>query len=74
MKEEYLCMLKVGKLYISCLSVDSYDSEIKISFTSIINEAKKFNVNDIELFKSMLEMLMESTFNIITEVKESKGE
>ena len=74
MKDEYLCMLKIGKLYISYVSIDNYESEIQVNFTSVINEAKRFDVNDIELFKCILEILMECTFDIITEVKESKGE
>lgn len=74
MKDEYLCILKIGKLYISGMSIDNYDSEISVSFTSIINEAKRFDVNDIELFKCILETVMECTFEIITEVKENKDE
>lgn len=74
MKEGYLCILKIGKLYISGMSIDNYDSEISVHFTSIINEAKRFDVNDIELFKCILETVMECTFEIITEVKENKDE
>lgn len=74
MKDEYLCILKLGKLYISWVSIDNYDSEIKVDFTNSINDAKRFDINDIELFKCMLEILMECTFETITEVKESKGE
>jgi len=74
MKDEYLCMLKIGRLYISNVTIDSYDSEISINFTSKIYEAKRFDSNDIESFKCMVELLMECSFIVITEVKESKGE
>ena len=72
MKDEYLCILKIGKLYISGVYIENYDSEIRVDFSSVINEAKKFKVNDIELFKSILELIMECTFNIITEVKDGE--
>jgi len=74
MKDEYLCILKIGKLYISYVSIDNYSDEINVSFTSVINDAKRFDVNDIELFKCILELIMECSFEVITEVKESKGE
>lgn len=74
MKDEYLCILKIGKLYISCVSIDNYSNEINVSFTSVINDAKRFDVNDVELFKCILELVMECSFEVITEVKESKGE
>lgn len=74
MKEECLCILKIGKLYVSCVSIDNYSDEINVSFTSVINDAKRFDVNDIELFKCILELIMGCTFVVITEVKESKGE
>lgn len=74
MKDEYLCMLKVGKLYISHVSIANYDNEIQVNFTSIIKDAKRFDINDIELYKSLLELLMGCTFDIIAEVKESEGE
>lgn len=74
MKDEYLCILKLGKLFIKYISIDDYSNEIRVSYTSIINEAKRFDINDIELYKSILELITECTFEIITEVKESKGE
>jgi len=74
MKDECLCILKIGKLYISQVSIDNYSDEINVGFTSVINDAKRFDVNDIELFKCILELIMECTFETITEVKESKGE
>ena len=74
MKDEYLCMLKIGKLYVSYVSIDNYDNEINVSFTSVINSAKRFDVNDIELFKFVLELLMECSFEVITEVKENEND
>jgi hypothetical protein len=74
MKDEYLCIFKTGKLYVKGFYIDGYDSEIIVNFTSVINEAKRFDINDIELYKDMLELLMGSAFETITEVKESKGE
>lgn len=74
MEDKYLCILKLGNLYISSISIDSYDSEIQVYYTNIINNAKRFDVNVIELYKDMLEVLMGCAFEIITEVKESKGE
>ena len=74
MSEDNLCILKIGKLYVSYMSIDNYESEIGVNFTSVIQEAKRFNFNDIELFKCMLELLMECKFDVITEIKESKGE
>lgn len=74
MKDKCLCILKLAKLYISYMSIDNYDSEIQVNFTSSINDAKRFDIDDIESFRYILEMLLECTFETITEVKESKGE
>ena len=74
MKDEYLCILKLGNLYLKYISIDDYNDEIRVSYTNIINEAKRFDINDIELYKKMIELLTECTFEIITEVKENEGE
>ena len=72
MKDEYLCILKNGKLYISHVSIEGCDNEIRVVFTNVINKAKRFDINDIESFKLILEMIMECNFDIITEVNESE--
>lgn len=74
MKDKCLCILRLAKLYISYISIDNYDNEIQVHFTSSINDAKRFDIDDIESFRYILEMLLECTFETITEVKEIKGE
>ena len=55
--------IKFKKLYLSCLDFDNYNSEITISFTSKIGEAKVIDEKDKEFYDIILSGLgFEVTF------------
>lgn len=54
---EYYVFMK-GDLYISRINISDYDNEINISFTSIIDNAKKFNEQNYLSYKNLVDLLL----------------
>jgi hypothetical protein len=55
-----------GDLYISRINISDYDDEINISFTSIIDNAKKFNEQNYLIFKNLVDLLLNINIDVIT--------
>lgn len=55
--------IKVGNMYIQRISFE-YDNEIQIDFTSVQENAQRYNDNDINVFVEILQKIFMSS-NII---------
>lgn len=61
-------IIQLGNMYIRSMSLENYDDEFSVSFTSQLDEAKRFNINDnyiIDVVKSLFDI----EFNIMYEEK-----
>ena len=58
-------ILKLGKLYISRISIENYDTDISIEFTVKIDDAKNFNELNCLTFKDLIELLLNCELTII---------
>ena len=47
-------ILKIGNMFISSVSIDSYDTDICVDFTSNRNDARVFNYESSELYINIL--------------------
>lgn len=54
-------VFKIGKMYLSLLSIDNYDNEISIDFTSNISSAKKINSEQLEVYNGLLLNLFDTS-------------
>ena len=57
-------------LYISSFSIDNYDSELHIHFTSLLSDAKRFNLENIKVSKIFLDLY----FDDLTILSEERSE
>ena len=51
-------ILKLGDLYISNICIENYNTDIRISFTAHVDDAKKFNDLNCLTFKNIIELLL----------------
>lgn len=63
--DHYHYVLMKGNLYISRINIDDCDNEIKISFTSIIDNAKKFDDLNYLTFKDLVELLLNCNIDVV---------
>ena len=64
LKNNYYVFMK-GDLYISRINIDDCDNEINISFTSIIDDAKKFNEQNYLTFKNLVDLLLDFGIDVV---------
>lgn len=62
--------LKLGDLYVKSLSIDSYDNEIQIDFTSLIEQAKNFDI----LTKRLIELSLQCSLTEVIVKNKDKEE
>ena len=66
-------IIQLGNMYIRSMSLDSYDTDFNVSFTSELSEAKKFDIINEKYLIDVLRALFDIEFNIVytTEGSES---
>lgn len=65
-------IFRFGDLYVEYISIENYDKEIEINFTNKIENAKKFNLDEVIIFDNILKALFHIDFEVVEyiEVKE----
>lgn len=58
-------LLKLGELYIKYISIEKFDTDISINFTTKVDDAKKFNDLNYSTFKNLIELLLNCELTII---------
>ena len=51
-------IIRIGHMYLEYFSVDNWNSEISINFTSKIEDAKRFSDEDIVIVKPIISNLL----------------
>ena len=58
-------IIQLGNMYIRSMSLDSYDTDFDVSFTSELSEAKEFDIINEKYMTDILRALFDIEFNIV---------
>ena len=58
-------IIQLGNMYIRSMSLESYDNDFDVSFTSELSEAKKFDNINNKYIIDILRALFDVEFNIL---------
>lgn len=58
-------IFRIGDMYVESISIDSYDTEIYLKFTNKIEDAKRFELDNVIIFDNILKALFHLDFEVV---------
>lgn len=66
-----MMLLNIGVMYVNRISLENYDSELLIEFTSDLNNAKRFDLKDTYII-SIIENVLNTKVTVVYETTEKE--